>query len=409
MNFDYTQEQQQFADALRRWVQKDYGFEQRRTIVHSKEGVSRKAWEALADLGVMALAMPASAGGFDGGTIDMFIVMEELGRGLVVEPCFATAMGAEFLKLSGQHAARLEEIAAGRLKLACALGERQSRHDLFDIATTAKASDGGYLLNGVKTVVTHGAQADQLIVSARTSGAQRETSGIALFLVPADAPGVRVCDYRTIDGLRAADIGLSNVHLPASAMLCPEGAGWDLLEAAADYGVVLLCGEAIGAMDVLNAETLAYLKTRQQFGVPIGSFQVLQHRMADMAIHLAQARAVATLAAVRLACSADPQERRRMASAAKARVGQAMKFIAQQAVQLHGGMGLMDEVPASHYVKRLTVIELMLGDVDHHLARFAAQPAFLDGSVFPRTAAQPTFPPHGTQPGSLFDAAKESS
>lgn len=383
MNFDYTQEQQQFADALRRWIEKDYGFMQRRAIVHSREGVSGKAWDALTELGVTALAMPESAGGFDGSAMDMFIVMEELGRGLVVEPCFSTAMAAEFLKQSGRHTARLEEIAAGRLRLACALGERQSRHDLFDIATTAEAGESGYLLNGVKTVVQHGAQADQLIVSVRTAGAQRETGGISLFLVPATAPGVRVRDYRTIDGLRAADIELSNVQLAASALLCPEGAGWDLLEAAADYGIVLLCGEAIGAMDALNAETLTYLKTRQQFGTLIGSFQVLQHRMADMAIHLAQARAVATLAAVKLAGNADPQERRRMASAAKARIGQAMKFIGQQAVQLHGGMGLMDELPVSHYVKRLTIIELMLGDTDHHLARFAAQPSFITHSAMP--------------------------
>ncbi|VTU28610.1 Acyl-CoA dehydrogenase fadE12 [Variovorax sp. PBS-H4] len=377
MNFDYTQEQQQFADALRRWIERDYGFERRRAIVRTDEGVSGNAWDALAELGVTALAMPESAGGFDGSALDMFIVMEELGRGLVVEPFFATAMGAQFLKLSGRHEARLAEVAAGRLKLACALGERQSRHDLFDVATTGRWVDGGYLLNGVKTVVTHGAQARQLIVSARSSGAQRDTSGISLFLVPADAPGLRVHDYRTIDGLRAADVELSDVRLPASSLLCTEGAGWEMLEAATDYGIVLLCGEAVGAMESLNSETLAYLKTRHQFGVPIGSFQVLQHRMVDMVIHLSQARAVALLAIVKLSTDCDPQERRRAASAAKVRVGQAMRFIAQQAVQLHGGMGLTDELPVSHYVKRLTVIESMLGDIDHHLARFASQPAFL--------------------------------
>lgn len=381
MNFDYTQEQQQFADALRRWIEKDYGFEQRRTTIHGELGTSEKAWRALAELGAMALALPSSVGGFDGSAVDMLIVMEELGRGLVVEPCFSTAMGAEFLKLSGGHDARLEEVAAGRLKLACALGERQSRHDLFDIETTARASEGDYVLDGIKTVVTHGAQADHLIVSVRTSGAQRETSGISLFLLPTDTPGVSMREYRTIDGMRAADVELSNVRLPASLLLCPEGAGWELLEAGTDYGIVLLCGEALGAMDSLNAATLAYLKTRQQFGVPIGSFQVLQHRMVDMAIHLAQARAIATLAAAKLSAATDAQNRRRMASAAKARVGQALKFIAQQAVQLHGGMGLSDELPVAHYVKRLTVIELMLGDTDHHLARFSAQPFFDDSTV----------------------------
>lgn len=381
MNFDYTQEQQQFADALRRWIERDYGFEQRHAIVHSEAGVSDKAWQALADLGVTALPLPQSVGGFDGNAMDMFIVMEALGRGLVVEPCFGTAMGAESLRLSGRHAEPLRDVAQGRLKLACALGERHSRHDLFDIALRADRTAQGYRLDGVKTMVTHGAQAGLLIVSARTSGTQRQTEGISLFLVPANAPGVALRDYRTIDGLRAADVELSDVRLPESALLCPEGEGWPLLESVTDYGIVLLCGEAVGAMEALNEATLAYLKTRQQFGVPIGNFQVLQHRMVDMAIHLAQARAIAMLAAATLSSAADPQDRRRMASAAKARVGQAMRFIGQQAVQLHGGMGLSDELPVSHYVKRLTVIELMLGDTDHHLARFAGQPAFLDAAT----------------------------
>ncbi len=383
MNFNYTQEQQQFADSLRRWIEKDYSFEQRKAIIHSQTGVSQQAWTALSELGVTALALPESLGGLDGSVVDMFIVMEELGRGLLVEPYFSSAMGAEFLKRSGRHHALLEEVAAGRIKLACAMGERQSRHDLFDIATTASAIDGGYLLAGTKTVVTHGAQAAHLIVSARSSGARRDTEGISIFLLPADAPGVVLRDYRTIDGLRAADVELKDVRLPTSSLLCCEGRGWDLLEAATDYGIVLLCGEAVGAMDALNAATLGYLKERQQFGVPIGSFQSLQHRMVDMAIHLAQARAVSTLAAAKLSEHADPQERRRMTSAAKARTGQAMRFIAQQAVQLHGGMGLTDELPVSHYVKRLTVIEMMLGDTDHHLARFAAQPAFLHESAVP--------------------------
>lgn len=377
MDFNYTQEQRQFADALRRWTAKDYAFEQRNAVIYSKTGVSEKAWSALSELGVTALPLPESVGGLDGSVVDMFIVMEELGRGLVVEPCFSTAMGTEFLKLSSRHSALLVEVAAGRIRLACALGERQSRHDLFDIVTTAKSSEGAFLLNGIKTVVTHGAQVDHLIVSARSFGSEREASGISLFLVSANAPGVTVRDYRTIDGFRAADVELSNVRLPASSLLCPEGSGWDLLEAATDYGIVLLCGEAIGAMDALNAATLEYLKTRQQFGVPIGSFQVLQHRMVDMAIHLAQARVISMAAAAKLSFSIDPQERRLITSAAKARVGQAMKFIAQQAIQLHGGMGLTNELPVSHYVKRLTVIELMLGDTDHHLARFAAQPAFV--------------------------------
>jgi alkylation response protein AidB-like acyl-CoA dehydrogenase len=305
----------------------------------------------------------------------MMVVMKELGRGMVVEPYFATMLGAEFLKLGGGHDALLEQVAAGKLKLASALGEKQSRHDLFDIAASAKASGDGYVISGTKSVVLHGAQADMLIVSARSNGAQRDTAGISLFVVPADAAGVARRDYRTIDGQRAADITFADVKLPSSALLGSAGAGWELLDAAADYGIALLCAEAVGIMEALNGATLEYLKTRQQFGVPIGKFQALQHRMAEMFMQMEQARSMATLAAVKVA-SADAEERRRTVSAAKARVGQALKYIGQQAVQLHGGMGVTNELPAAHYFKRLTMIELTLGDTDHHLARFVAQPGF---------------------------------
>jgi alkylation response protein AidB-like acyl-CoA dehydrogenase len=227
--------------------------------------------------------------------------------------------------------------------------------------------------------VIHGAQADALVVSARSSGGRRDTAGISLFVVPADTAGVTRRDYRTSDGQRAADITLANVQLPPSALLGQEGAGWELLDAVTDYGVTLLCAEAIGLMEALNAATLEYLKTRQQFGVPIGKFQSLQHRMAEMFMQLEQARSMATLAAVKVA-SSDAQERRRTVSAAKAKIGQAAKFIGQQAVQLHGGMGVTNELPAAHYFKRLTMIELTLGDTDHHLARFAAQPGFKDAA-----------------------------
>ncbi len=375
MDFTFTQEQQQFSDALRRWIEKDYTFEQRNKIVKSDAGVSEEAWMTLIELGMTALPIPEDLGGFSGSAVDMLVVMQELGRGLVVEPYFATVLGAEFLKLAGGHEALLAQVAEGDLKLACALGEKQSRHELFDIATRAEANSGGYLLNGTKTVVLHGAQAGMLIVSARTGSAQRDTDGISLFVVPADLPGLTRRDYRTIDCQRAADITFVNAQLPASALLGQAGAGWEVLDAAVDYGATLLCAEAVGAMEALNAATLEYLKTRQQFGVPIGKFQVLQHRMAEMFMQLEQARSMATLAAVKVA-SADAVERRRTVSAAKARVGQALKYVGQQAVQLHGGMGVTNELPAAHHFKRLTMIELMLGDTDYHLARFVAQPGF---------------------------------
>ena len=384
MDFNFKEEQLQLADALKRWIARDYTFEARRAIVGSAAGVSDAAWATLAELGLTALPLPEAQGGFDGDAVDMFVVMQELGRGLVVEPYFATMFGAEFLRRGRAHDALLERVAAGELKLACALGERQSRHDLRDVATRA-TRDGqegdGWRLHGEKKVVLHGAQAGVLIVSARTAGAQRDEDGITLFAVPADAAGVVMRDVRMLDGQRAADVLLRDVTVGADAVVGTVGAGWAILEAAADYGAGLLCAEALGAMDALFGATLDYLKTRQQFGVPIGKFQALQHRMADMYVHLEQARSMALLAAVRLADDARGEqaaERRRAVAAAKYRVGQAARFVGQQAIQLHGGMGVTDELPASHYFKRLSTIELTLGDCDHHLARFIAQPGFYE-------------------------------
>jgi alkylation response protein AidB-like acyl-CoA dehydrogenase len=375
MDFEFKEEQLQLADALKRWIARDYSFEARRAIVASPAGTSDRAWATLAELGLTALPVPEEQGGFAGDAVDMFVVMQELGRGLVVEPYFATVLGAEFLRLGGGHEGLLERVAAGELKLACALGERQSRHDMRDIAVRAEADGDGWVLSGEKKVVLHGAQAGVLIVSARTGGAQRDEDGIALFALPADAPGVRLTEYRMLDGQRAADLRLDGVQVGPQALVGQPGAGWTVLEAALDYGAALLCAEAVGAMDALFAATLDYLKTRQQFGVPIGKFQALQHRMADMYIHLEQARSMALLAAVRLR-GGNAAERRQAVSAAKYRVGQAARFVGQQAVQLHGGMGVTDELPAAHYFKRLSTFELTLGDADHHLARFMAQPGW---------------------------------
>jgi alkylation response protein AidB-like acyl-CoA dehydrogenase len=380
MNFDFKEEQLQLADALKRWIARDYGFDARRAIVQSAGGASEQAWATLAELGLTALPVPEEQGGFAGDAVDMFVVMQELGRGLVVEPYFATVLGAEFLRLGGGHAGLLERVAAGELKLACALGERQSRHDMRDIATRAERDGDGWRLTGEKKVVLHGAQAGMLVVSSRLEGAQRHEQGIALFAVPADAQGVQITEYRMLDGQRAADVRLDGVRVGLVAAIGQPGGGWDILEAALDYGAGLLCAEAVGAMDALFAATLEYLKTRQQFGVPIGKFQALQHRMADMYIHLEQARSMALLAAVRLRGD-NAAERRQAVSAAKYRVGQAARFVGQQAVQLHGGMGVTDELPAAHYFKRLSTIELTLGDSDHHLARFMAQPGFCAGAV----------------------------
>jgi len=380
MDFNFNPEQGQFADALKRWIGRDYGFEARRAIVRSDAGVSDAAWATLVELGMTALPVPEAQGGFSGSAVDMLVVMQELGRGLVVEPYLATVLGAEFLRLGGRHPQLLEQVATGELKLACALGERQSRHDMRDIATRAEPEGDGYVLNGEKKVVLHGAQAGMLVVSARSGGAQCDEAGIGLFLVPLDAAGLRITDYRTLDGLRAADVVFDQVRVDAAAVIGAAGAGWSILDAALDYGAGLLCAEAVGAMEAIFDTTLEYLKTRQQFGAPIGKFQALQHRMADMFVHLEQARSMALLAAVKLG-SNDAGERRRAVSAAKYRINLAARFIGQQAVQLHGGMGVTDELPAAHYFKRLSTIELTLGDADHHLARFIAQPGFKEGAA----------------------------
>ncbi len=375
MDFDLNPEQQQLADAIARWAEKDYSFEKRKQIIRSDAGVSAADWQALAALGVSALPVPSAHDGFDGTAIDQMVVMQALGRALVIEPVFATALGVQFLKLAGGHGDVLTRVAGGDLILACALGERQSRHELAHIETTARKVDDHYVIDGSKSAVLHGAQAGCLIVSARSAGARSDTQGISLFLIPADSAGISVRDARGNDGIRIAAIDFKQVRVPATSLLGAEGGGWPLLEAASDLGAALLCAEALGVMEALTDATLDYLKTRQQFGVPIGKFQVLQHRMAEMFMQLEQARSMAMLAAVSVS-SEDANERRRVISAAKVRVGEAMKYIGQQAVQLHGGMGVTNELPAAHYFKRLSTIELTLGDTDHHLARFIAQPGF---------------------------------
>lgn len=356
MDFNFTQEQQQYAEALRRWAARDYTFETRRKIVHSEQGVSNPAWRTLAELGMTALPVPEAQGGFDGDPVDLYVVMQELGRALVVEPYLATVWGSWFLRRAGQ-AALLEQLASGSLKLACAFGEPGTRHDMREVSTTARREGDVHALHGTKSVVVHGAQADILIVSAQLDGE------IALFAVGREDRSVQLTDYRTIDGQRAADIRFEG----ASGTLLAQG--WDVLDEGLDVGVALLCAEAMGALQALFDATLEYTKTRTQFGVPIGKFQALQHRMADMSIHLRQARSMALLAAVR-ATSPDALERRRCVSAAKYRVGLAIRFIGQQAIQLHGGMGMTDELPAAHHFKRLSMIEQTLGDADHHLQRF---------------------------------------
>jgi alkylation response protein AidB-like acyl-CoA dehydrogenase len=374
MDFKLTDEQQQLRDTLIRFVQKDYTFEKRKAILKSKDGISRDAWKQLAEMGLTALGLPEAHGGLGGGAVDHMVVMEVFGRGLIVEPYLATVvLGADLVARAGsdtQKAALLPKVAEGALLLALAYDEEGARYEPERAATTAKKQGDGYVLNGAKTVVLHGAQADKLIVSARTSGAERDAAGVTLFIVDRTAPGITVRDYPTHDGLRAADVRLANVKLGADARLGKEGAGLPLLERALARGVAALCAEAVGNMGALLEITLGYIKTRKQFGVPIGTFQVLQHRMADMLMMTEQARSMMYLACTK-AESDDDADRRRAIAAAKALVGQAARFVGQQAVQLHGGIGVTDEANVSHYFKRLTLINATFGDADHHLGRFS--------------------------------------
>jgi alkylation response protein AidB-like acyl-CoA dehydrogenase len=371
MDFNFTDEQEQFRDALRRYLDNEYSFDARQKIVASAAGVDAKHWHAFTELGLTALPVPEAQGGFDGGAFDMLVVMQELGRALVVEPYWATAVGIEALRLAGSHNALLERAAAGEIKLAVAFHEPRARYDLFDIRTTARPEGDAFALTGEKSIVQHAAQANHWIVPARLDGE------IALFLIARDAAGAEVTEYRTIDGQRAATLKFTGT--PATR-LGDAHVGAATFEQIADYATLLLCAEAIGALDALNLATVDYTKDRQQFGTPIARFQALQHRMVEMLIHAEQARSITYLAAARYAAT-DADMRRQAISAAKARVGQAARFVGQQAVQLHGGMGVTNEVAAAHWFKRLSIIETTLGDVDHHLARFASLPAFADTDV----------------------------
>jgi alkylation response protein AidB-like acyl-CoA dehydrogenase len=368
MDFELRPEQAQLRDTLQRFIRKDYGFESRRAIIASPEGFSRDTWRAFGELGLLGIGIPEEHGGFGGDAVDTFVVMEALGSGLVVEPYLATVvLGAGLVREAGndaQKAAILPAVAAGEMLLAFAHGEPGGRHELDEVSTTARRAGSGYVLSGKKAVVLGGEAADKLVVSARMGG------GLSLFIVDAKAPGMAREGYRTHDGQRAADVALTDVSVDRDALLGAEGAALPVIRRVVDRACAALCAEAVGVMETLNGHTLEYLKTRKQFGVAIGTFQVIKHRMADMFIAAAQARSMACLAAIR-AESADDAERGQAISAAKALVGKSARHVGQQAVQLHGGMGVTDELAVSHYFKRLTGINVTFGDADHHLARFS--------------------------------------
>ena len=374
MDFDFTEEQRLLQDSVVRFLEKNYSFETRREIVASRVGYSPVAWEGLASLGMLGVPVPADRGGFGGGGVETMIVMEALGRHLSVEPYLGTVvMAASCVATVGtaeQKDYLLPLVMDGSMRLACGFGEPGSRYDLNHVETTAREDGGFWVLNGSKSVVMHGAVADLLIVSARTAGGPTDREGVSLFFVNPGEDGVSGREYPTYDGMRAADIGFEDVRVSGDSLIGVAGNGLPIIELTVDRAIAALCAEAVGIMEALNAATLDYLKTRQQFGVPIGRFQALQHRMVDMLMHCEQARSMALLAAVKVD-DPNPVERRRAVSAAKELVGRASRAVAQEAIQLHGGMGMTDELIVGHYVKRLTAIDTTFGDADHHLERFA--------------------------------------
>jgi alkylation response protein AidB-like acyl-CoA dehydrogenase len=375
MNFDYNEEQQLLAASVKRFIDKDYTFEARRKIVASSEGHSNAIWSTFAEIGLLGLPFSPDVGGFGGGAVDLMSVMEAIGEALVVEPYLSTVgLAAQLVARAGTNAqqqAILPLVCAGKLRMAFAQTENGARYKLAHVATRAKSTGTGYTLSGEKRVVIHAPCADQLIVSARTSGSDTDPEGISVFVVDARAPGVSMNSYRTIDELRAADVVLKDVHVPADALVGQEGGGLALIEEVVDYATALLCAEAVGAIKYANDATLEYLKTRKQFGVPIGSFQALQHRMVDMVISGEQAKSMAGLACAKVDSATDPAERKRIVSAAKIKIADACRHVAQEAIQLHGGMGMSDELKISHTFRRLTMIAQQFGDADHHLERFA--------------------------------------
>ncbi|MGB0084727.1 MAG: acyl-CoA dehydrogenase family protein [Rhodomicrobiaceae bacterium] len=374
MDFDLTEEQRLLKSSVERLIGDRYGdFERRKLYQQKPGGWSEAMWQDYAAMGLTALPFDEGLGGVGGGPVETMIVMEEIGRGLCLEPFLSTVVlggtALQFAASQAQKDALIPPVIAGELILSLGYGERQGRYDLFDVATIARRNGSGYVLDGQKSVVLHGDSADKLIVSARTSGGRRDRDGITLFILDADAAGVEIHGYQAQDGQRVAELTLTGVAAPDDARLGAPDRGLEILEAVIDHGIAAIAAEAVGAMDSLHALTVDYLKTRQQFGVPIGKFQSLQHRAVDMLVALEQARSMAMFGAMMLEKS--PQERRQALSAVKVQINRSARLVGQQAVQLHGGIGMTMEYKAGHYFKRLTAIENLFGDTDYHLTRVA--------------------------------------
>ncbi|MDO8838399.1 MAG: acyl-CoA dehydrogenase family protein [Parvibaculum sp.] len=373
MDFSFTEEQTLLRNTVQSLLADKYDFDTRRKVTKTAEGWRPEMWAQFAELGLLAAPFSEELGGLGGGAIENMIIMEEFGRHLVVEPYVETVVIAGgFLREGGtaaQQEALIPGIIGGETVWAFAYAEPQGRYNLADLTTTAKKDGSGYTINGYKAVVLGAPWAQKLIVTARTSGGQRDRDGVSVFIVDKSAAGVSTRDYPTVDGRRASEITFENVKVGADALIGAEGKGLPLVEKITDEAIAALSAEAIGCMKELNTATVEYCKTRKQFGVPIGKFQVLQHRMVDM--FMAHEQSVSMTYMVNLKLAESDVERIKAAAGAKVQIGKAGRYVGQQAVQLHGGMGMTDELNVGHYFKRLTMIDTQFGNVDYQLKRYS--------------------------------------
>lgn len=371
MNFDLTEERQMLQDGLRRFLRETCTAQSLAEIAEGETGHSGKAWNGLAEMGVIGALFTEDDGGFGGAGFDLSVVFEELGRAGAVEPLLDTGvLAGGLIAALGDEAqkALLEDVIGGAVQLAFAHGEPASRYDLERVETTAKVDGDAYVLNGRKSVVVNGANADQLVVSARTAGELADRDGISLFVVPRDAEGLSLRDYPLTGGGRAAEVILENVTLDKAALLGPEGGAFEAIELASARATAALCAEALGTMEAIRELTTEYLKTRKQFGQPIGKFQALQHRMADLLIEIEQARS----AVINLAGHLEqPRNLRELhVSATKNLVGRVARLVVEESIQMHGGIGMTEEYELAHLARRLTMVDHRLGDTTYHLGRF---------------------------------------
>ena len=370
MDFELSNEQQLLKDSVSRLMADNYDLQKRATIIKSDDGYSKALWKQLAELGLLGLSFSSDYGGFDGGPVEQMIVLEAFGAGLLIEPYLATIVLSGSAIQSAAHETKKSEllnaISAGDHLMSFAHSERLSRYQLSQVETKAQLENGNWILNGEKTTVLHGGIADTIIVSARTKGSNQSSDGISLFLVPAKTTGVTLNSYPTIDGMQASDIKLSNVSVPQNALLGECDKGFLIIENMEQHGIAAVAAESVGAMQCVLDMTVDYLKTRTQFGRPIGDFQVLQHRAADMYVAVEEARSIAIYAAM-MTTETDIAKRRHAMATTKAQIGISCREIGQGGVQLHGGIGITEEYAIGHYFKRLSMIERQFGDVEHHM------------------------------------------